>query len=403
MDIPTDIPAKGARALVHVPLWVLTLLVFSGTLGMHIFVPALPLAATDLGTSIATIQQTVSVYILGLAIAGILYGPISDRFGRRQTLIGALVLYTVAGLVAAFAAGAQLLIVARFFQAVGGGAGLVLGRAMVRDTSPPEDTTRRLAMMNLTTTLGPVMAPIIGSIIAAQFGWRPIFWVLCALGVTNLFIAWRLLPETHLSAGDVDVKTLARNYGQLVRSPRFLGYCLGGGCATTAMYAFIAAAPFIFMQQLGRTQFEVGVYLAILIVGVTLASFVATRLNRFFSNGTILVGATLLSTIAAFAYLGVVLLGKMDTYLVVFLMFTLTFGVGCAAPSALTQAMNVNTRVIGSASGLYGFSQMAIGAFCTAMVGIGSDPALAAGIILATATAITQISFWSLPLTRHRP
>jgi DHA1 family bicyclomycin/chloramphenicol resistance-like MFS transporter len=169
------------------------------------------------------------------------------------------------------------------------------------------------------------------------------------------------------------------------------------------MYAFIAAAPFIFMQQLGRTQFEVGVYLAILIVGVTLASFVATRLNRFFSNGTILVGATLLSTIAAFAYLGVVLLGKMDAYLVVFLMFTLTFGVGCAAPSALTQAMNVNTRVIGSASGLYGFSQMAIGAFCTAMVGIGSDPALAAGIILATATAITQISFWSLHLTRHRP
>ncbi len=185
MDIPTDIPAKGARALVHVPLWVLTLLVFSGTLGMHIFVPALPLAATDLGTSISTIQQTVSVYILGLAIAGILYGPISDRFGRRQTLIGALVLYTAAGLAAAFAVGAQILIVARFFQAVGGGAGLVLGRAMVRDTSPPEDTTRRLAMMNLTTTLGPVMAPIIGSIIAAQFGWRPIFWVLCALGVTE--------------------------------------------------------------------------------------------------------------------------------------------------------------------------------------------------------------------------
>jgi MFS transporter, DHA1 family, multidrug resistance protein len=402
MNTPTDIPAKGESALVHVPLWVLTLLVFSGTLAMHIFVPALPLAATDLGTSISTIQQTVSVYILGLAIAGILYGPISDKFGRRQTLIGALVLYTAAGVVAAFAAEAQILIVARFFQAVGGGAGLVLGRAMVRDTSPPEDTTRRLAMMNLTTTLGPVMAPIIGSIIAAQFGWRPIFWVLCALGLTNLFIAWRLLPETHLSAGEVDVKTLARNYGQLVRSPRFLGYCLGGGCATTSMYAFIAAAPFIFMQQLGRTQFEVGVYLAILIIGVTFASFVATRLNRFFSNGAILIGATLLSAIAAFTYLGIVLLDMMDAYVVVFLMFVLTFGVGCAAPSALTQAMNVNTRVIGSASGLYGFSQMAIGAFCTAMVGIGSDPALAAGIILATATTITQISFWSLHLTRHR-
>lgn len=397
-----DGPTEGDRAPVHVPLWVLTLLVFSGTLAMHIFVPALPLAASDLGTSIATIQQTVSFYILGLAIAGILYGPISDRYGRRRTLIGALVLYTLAGTVAAFAVKAELLIIARFFQAVGGGAGLVLGRAMVRDTSPPEETTRRLAMMNLTTTLGPTAAPIIGSLITAYFGWRPIFWALCALGVVNLFIAWRLLPETNLSAGKIDVKTLAKNYSQLVRSRRFLGYCLGGGCATTAMYAFIAAAPFIFMQQLNRTQFEVGVYLAILILGVTIASFVATRLNRFFSNGAILIGATLLSTVAAFVNLGLVLTGNMDTYPTVFLMFTLTFGVGCAAPSALTQAMNVNTRVIGSASGLYGFSQMAIGAFCTAMVGIGNDPALAAAIILATATAITQISFWTLHLTRHR-
>ncbi len=402
MDIPTDTPAKGERALVHVHLWMLTLLVFSGTLAMHIFVPALPLAAADLGTSVATIQQTLSVYIMGLAIAGILYGPISDRFGRRRTLIGALVLYTAAGAIAAVAASAQILIIARFFQALGGGAGLVLGRAMVRDTSAPEETMRRLAMMNLTTTMGPALAPIVGSIIAAQFGWRPIFWVLCGLGLTNLFIAWRLLPETNLSAGNVDVKTLAKNYGQLLRSPRFLGYCIGGGCATTSMYAFIAAAPFIFMQQLGRSQFEVGVSLGILIISITFASFFAIRLNRFFSNGAILIGATMLSTVAAFTYLGVVVFDMMDAHLIVFLMFTLTFGVGIAAPSALTQAMNVNTRVIGSASGLYGCAQMAIGAFCTAMVGIGSNPALAAAIILATASTITQIAFWSLHLTRRR-
>ena len=145
------------------PLWLLALVTFSGTLGMHIFVPALPFAATDLGASIGEMQLTVSLYILGLAVGQLVYGPLSDRFGRRPTLMVGLVLYTLAGLAAAFAPEVDSLIAARLFQALGGCAGMVLGRAIVRDTSTPEASAQRLALLSLIVSVGPGSAPIIGS------------------------------------------------------------------------------------------------------------------------------------------------------------------------------------------------------------------------------------------------
>ena len=143
----------------NAPLWLLTLITFSGTLAMHIFVPALPEAARDLGASIGGMQMTVSVYIFGLAVGQLAYGPLSDRFGRRPVLMAGLVLYALAGLAAAFAPDVHSLIVARLLQALGGCAGLVIGRAIVRDTALPQEAARRLAMMNLMVAIGPGAAP----------------------------------------------------------------------------------------------------------------------------------------------------------------------------------------------------------------------------------------------------
>jgi DHA1 family bicyclomycin/chloramphenicol resistance-like MFS transporter len=117
------------------PLWLLAVITFSGTLAMHIFVPALPMAALGLGASSAQMQLTISFYILGLAVGQLFYGPVSDRFGRRPVLLAGLFLYVSASLAALFSANVQMLIGARLLQALGGCAGLVIGRAMVRDTA----------------------------------------------------------------------------------------------------------------------------------------------------------------------------------------------------------------------------------------------------------------------------
>lgn len=188
---------------------------------------------------------------------------------------------------------------------------------------------------------------------------------------------------------------MARDYGRLLRSPAFLGYAIGGGCATTSVYAFLAVAPFVFVDELHRSPHEVGVYLALLIAGVSLGSLLASRLVARVAIERLLAWASGAAVLAALALLGIVLRGALSVPLVLGPMFVFTVGAGLASPMALTKAVGVNPKVIGSAAGLYGFSQMAVGALCTELAGLGPDPALAAASVLAAAGVIGQAAFWT--------
>lgn len=389
-DPPDPPPSSSPNA----PLWLLALFTLSGPIAMHMLVPALPHAARDLGASVGAMQLTISLYILGMAVGQLGYGPVSDRFGRRPVLVAGLILYSVASIAAFLAPTIQALIAARLFQAFGGGAGLALSRAIVRDTAKPPDIARRLALMNLMVTLGPGMAPVIGGLLSTSFGWRAIFLALGALGVVNLLLLWRLLPETRAVTGHVSAATIARDYRQLLKSPSFIGYAIGGGCATTSMYAFIGAAPFILVDELHRPPFEVGIYLGLLVGGFSLGTILATRLIPGVPISTLLTRSSLVSALAAFVFLGAALSSHLNVALAVVPMFVFTIGAGISSPTALTQALGINPRIIGSASGLYGAVQMGIGALCAGLVGLGRDPALAAGIVLATASVVGQLAFW---------
>ena len=373
------------------PLWLLALITFSGTLAMHMFVPALPLAALDLDASPGAMQLTISVYIFGLAVGQLVYGPFSDRFGRRPVLMVGLCLYTLAGLASALAPSVDFLIVARLFQALGGCAGLVLGRAMVRDGAEPAAAARRLALMNLMVTLGPGLAPLVGGALANLTGWRSIFYILCGLGVTNLLFAWRMLPETSGGAGQT-AASVFRAYRGLFASATFLGYSIIGGCVTTAMFAFVSAAPFIFVNQLGRPPTEVGVYIAVTVGGVWLGSLAASRLAGRVPMDRMLVAASRVCVLGALVFLGAVLAGHLSLPVVMGSMLVFTFGAGIAAPAALTEAIGVNPHAVGSASGVYGFIQMAVGAICTSLASLGSNPALAASAVLVGAGVVGQLA-----------
>lgn len=379
----------------HPSLWLLVLITFSGTLAMHMFVPALPNAARDLGASAAVTQMTISLYIIGLAVGQLIYGPLSDCFGRRPTLMIGLALYTIAGFVATLAPEVHVLVGARLVQALGGCAGLVLGRAMVRDTAGSQDTARRLALMNLMVTVGPGLAPLIGGTLAATLGWRSIFVVLSALGVMNFLLAWRLLPETGRPSGNISVLSLASDYRRLLCSPVFLGFAIGGGCATTSMYAFIAAAPFIFVDQMHQPEQDVGLYLGLLVLGVAAGSALAGRLIGRIAIERLMVGANMISVVGALVFLVIVVTGHMNVSTTIGLMLLFTLGAGMSSPAALTKAVSVNPRIVGSAAGLYGFAQMIIGALCTSLAGLGRNPALAAAVVLAAAGVIGQLAFWA--------
>ena len=376
------------------PLWLLVLVTFSGTLAMHMFVPALTVAGRDLHVDAATIRMTISVYIFGLAVGQLVYGPLSDVFGRRPTLLAGLALYTAGGLVATLAPNVGVLIAARLVQAAGGCVGLLLGRAIVRDTAESNDAVRRLALMSLMTMIGPGLAPLVGGLLAGAFGWRAIFVVLTALGMLNFGVSWRLLPETGTPSGRISAASVARDYRALLGSPRFLGFAAGGGCATTSFYGFIAAAPFIFINELHRPLHEVGIYLGLLIVGVSIGNIIASRLiGRVTTIERLLVAGNLVSVAAAAVVLAAFLAFRPGVFAIEALMIVYCVGAGMCSPAVSTLSISVDPRLIGSAAGLYGFLQMTIGAACTTLAGLGHDPAVAACAVLMGASLLAQAAF----------
>jgi MFS transporter, DHA1 family, multidrug resistance protein len=383
----------AARIAPAPPLWLLVLITISGTMGMHMFVPALPQAAQGLGTTAGEMQMAISIYIIGLAVGQLVYGPVSDAFGRRPLLMTGLALYAVGGVGAAVAPGLRTLLVARLVQALGGCAGLALGRAIVRDTTRADTAVRQLALLNLMIMVGPGLAPVVGGAMSSVAGWRSIFVVLAAAGAATLWFTWRLLPETSQPSRRFGVRVLLHDYRELLTSRAFTGFALGGGCATTSVYAFLSAAPFIFINELHQPVGMVGVYAGLMVLGMAVGNALTSRLAQGVPTAQLIRIGNTLSLASAVVLLVVVLTGHLAVLNTIGIMLFFTCGCGMTSPAALAMAVSVNPRLVGSASGLYGFSQMAVGAACTALAAVGSDPARSALTVMVVASVLAQLAF----------
>ncbi|MCK9511837.1 MAG: multidrug effflux MFS transporter [Pigmentiphaga sp.] len=372
------------------PLWMLVLISLSGTLAIHIYVPALPIAGRELGASMALMQSTISLYIIGLAVGQLIYGPLADGFGRRPVLLVGLSVFLLASVAAAFAPNAESLIAARLLQALGGCSGLVLGRVIVRDTSVTHDTVRRLALINLMTTMAPACAPLLGAALAAAMGWRSIFIVLAGLGAVNLWLTWRRLEETGSPSREVRVSGLMRDYRRMLSSGRFVALAVGGSFATMSIYAVMVAAPFIFTEELHRSTTEMGFFIMLMMFGMTLGNAITSRLVGKVRLSTLLIRGNLLSLVAALLFVALVLTGHLNLIATIVLFACMTLAVGFCGPGAVTKAISVDPARTGTASGLYGAAQMLVGAIATVGAGLGPSPALAAGLVMLIAGLISQ-------------
>ena len=375
------------------PLWLLVLVTIAGTTAMHIFTPALLDAGRHLDASTAQMQQTITVYIFGLAIGQLIYGPLSDSLGRRPMLLIGLSIYTLASILAALAPNASVLISARLMQALGGCAGLALGRAIARDTSTPETVVGNLALLNLMVMMGPGIAPFIGSVLDHELGWRAIFVLLALSGLVTIMSTWKLLPETGKPSGQLHWGKVQRDYRQLLSMPSFTCYAVGGGCCTTSMYAFIAAAPFILMHMLGTTQTELGMYLGLMMLGMAVGNWLARLLIRRTAVERILHYGNSLSLCCAAVLIALTLAEQLSTPAVIGLMVLYTVGAGLTAPAALSKALGVPSHLTGSAAGVYGFTQMTVGALCTLGASLTSNHALSAFGVLLAASLLGQWCF----------
>ena len=389
------------RRRARAPFILLVAMTACGTLGMHIIIPALPATARALDISIGTAQLTITLYLIGLAIGQLLYGPVSDRFGRRPVLLAGLTLFTVASIATAAAPNAPVLIGARILQSVGGCAGLVLGRAAVRDGATAEKAAGQLALLTLVMSMVPAVAPAIGGYITAYINWRASYVLLALFGGLTLVACVLLMPETLAQPGAVR-RSMVTAYLRLLRSSRFLGYAVGGACSTTAFYGFMSASPFIFERQLHQPAQRVGLYYLLLMLGVATGSLGANRLAGRLPIQTALRIANGLGILGAALFMLADVAGMLSVVTVVASVCLFMVGAGMASPFALAGSVSVNPQAIGAASGMYGFIQMGYGMLCTVVVETWNPGAVYPVAVVLLGSALLGQTAMSIALRAER-
>jgi DHA1 family bicyclomycin/chloramphenicol resistance-like MFS transporter len=397
-------PAAPFRSIVQSPsLFILVCITLSGTFPLHVFVPALPSAASDLHASTAGIGLTITLYVVGLSVGQLVYGPLSDRYGRRPVLLAGLSLFAVASVAAAFAPSLAGLECARLAQALGGCSGLVLGRAIARDSSGSTSLIRRLATLSIAMAVATAVAPIIGAQIVEHLGWRSIFSALSVVNVLVLFAVWLVVPETHSASRDFRMSRYLKSYLALLRSPAFVTHSLGGASATTGIYAFLSASPFILESRLGLSTRAFGFAYFSLVVGLASGQSTAKRLAGRVSARSALIVASLIMGAASISLLVSYWCDSLSVTSVVAPMIVMFFATGLSSPFAISSALDVDQSVVGAAAGLYGCLQMGYGALCTAAVGLSSsDPTASMIGALLVSSAIAGFAFKAAPRAHVR-
>ena len=330
-----------------------------GSLSLNILVPALPSLAMKFDADPAHVELTVSLYILGLAAAQLIFGPLSDRFGRRRVVLAGLALATVASTSAIFAGGIASLVAWRVLQSLGASSGQTIGRAIIRDLYERDRAASMIGLVTSVVVLMPMAAPLIGGILDTLLGWEAVFVFSAALSVLVLAWAALALPETHKGTGERN--RFRSDLRALAASPRFFGYALCAGLGSAPFFSFLGGAPHVVISMLGRTSAEYGLWFFIPSLGFMAGNFivsrVATRLGidmMIWWGITFTIAGALLNVIVYIALPG----WEMAT---IFLpQIVVGIGNGLLLPTAVTGAVSIRPQVAGTASGMTGFIQMAI-------------------------------------------
>ena len=361
-----------------------------GPLALNIFIPSIPGLQNSFGITYGTAQLTLTLYLIGLGVCQLGYGPLSDRYGRRPLLLGGMALFVIASLAAAIAPNIETLIAARLFQAIGGASGIVLARAMVRDVFDREKSASVISYITMAFVVAPMIAPTLGGFIDKVSGWRADFWLLAVVGAITLAAAWRALPETHVNRTGVSgAPGMIEGAVRLLGNRQFLGYAIMLAFTSTVFFSFLGAAPHIMVDVLGRTPMEYGLWFITVSGSYMFGNFLSGRytqrvgIDRMILIGcAITTGGGMLSLLAAIT-------GLLSPATLFLPMALSGFGNGLTIPNGTAGAISVDPRMTGAAAGWAGFTQMACGAAASQLVGsLQNNWPLAVFWVMAAASAM---------------
>jgi MFS transporter, DHA1 family, multidrug resistance protein len=366
-DVAPTLPERrwSTRALMALLAAITALAPFS----LQIFLPALPAIQASFAVTPGVVQLALSLSIMANAVANLAYGPVSDRFGRRPVLLVGLAAFIAGSLGCALAPSIELLIVARIVQSIGGAAGMVLARAIVRDLYDRERSASIIAYLTMAMVVAPMLAPTIGAILLDLASWRAIFYLSTGIGVVLIWPIVVTLAETRPPEARRLGGPLA-GAGALLRSGLFWSYVLQSTFGISVFFAFIAGAPYFMIDMLGRSATEYGLWFILVSAAFMAGNLVAGRFSGQIGLGRMVLTGSLLAVAGATLALVLLLRGAWTPLALFGPMMAVALGNGLSVPNAQAGAVSVDPLLAGTASGIAGFCQMFVAALVSQAVGM---------------------------------
>lgn len=386
---------KKKRTLVILILGLLSAL---GPFSIDLYLPGFPEIARDLNTTTGEVALSLSSYFIGVSIGQMIYGPLLDRFGRRTPLLIGLFIYLFTSIYIVYITSVDSLILVRFIQALGGCAGMVAARALVRDLFPVSEIAKIFSLLMLVIAVSPIVAPTLGGFATAYWGWQSIFIILAVLAAINIILVYFWLPlgappDTSMS---LKPKSISSKFWNVFKTPQFYTYTLTGAFAASGLYTYIAGSPHVFMELYGVSEKQYGWIFGIIAMGLVIASQVNTFILRKYSSQKI-VKVTLICQVIAGALLFFGTVFKLvDMYTMIVLVFLFLSTQGFAFPNTSALSLAPFEKNAGTASALMGALQLGIGALITALVSVLSNdtPLPMTGIMFLCALTSLTMLYW---------
>jgi len=358
-----------------------------GPFSMQVFLPALPVIQDSYGVSAATAQLAFSLSAFAIAVSMLFYGPISDRLGRRPAMLGGIVIYLVGSVLCVVAPTMTLLILGRIVQAAGGAAGMVLGRAVVRDLYDREQAAAAIAYITMAMVTAPMIAPALGGVLVDFLGWPYVFVASGLLGAVVLAFVVVELPETAPPAagGGSDIRAMFASFSHLLRLPVFAAYAAQGAFSMSVFFTFLGAAPYVILKVLERPASEYGLLFILVSAAFMAGNFTAARMTRHIGLDRMIVAGSAGALFGTALLLFLVTLVTWSPLAIFLPMMVAAFCQGLSIPNNQAAMVSVDPDRAGAASGLGGFLQMGTAALAAQTIGsfqTGTPYPMAVGMTL---------------------
>ncbi len=365
-----------------------------------VIVPAIPAIQTNYDADYGSVQLVLSFFLASIAIAQIIIGPLSDRFGRRPVLLAGLGIFVASSICAALAPTIESLITFRVLQGAGGSAGIVLGRAIIRDIFEPRKAASMIGYVTMGFAVAPMLAPLTGGILQESFDWTAIFWFMGGFGAVCLAFAWLDIGETRLAPPErIDIAGLCGSFKELFRSLDFMLFTAFASLTSAVFFSYLGGAPYISDHLLGLSPTAYGSWFVLITGGYAVGNFLSGRYAERYGIAWMIMAGSVLAVIAVSVMTGLFAMDLVTPASLFLPMCIASIANGLVLPSAIAGALNVRPDIVGAASGLVGSIQVGSGAVISAITGIvlaGSETGMplfwvmivSALLALATAFAI---------------